>query len=205
MHYGHTDKQCSKCRLFLERSCFSKGKSKRDGLSSHCRQCQAAYNKTRDFTPSVAVSNCTKCKKQLPAASFYVHKRRKEGLSANCKECTKSSRREYTKRNSDNPEHRRKKKKWYDTAWHKNCLLKHNVTQEEYDFLAGKGCAICGGLPTGIRKRYSFDHDHVTGNFRGLLCAKCNSGIGFLNDSVDFLQKAIEYLNRSRRHLKAVP
>ena len=38
------------------------------------------------------------------------------------------------------------------------------------------------------------DHDHGTGEVRGLLCITCNTGIGSLKDDVTLLQNAIEYL-----------
>jgi hypothetical protein len=53
-------------------------------------------------------------------------------------------------------------------------------------------CAICG-QQDGDRK-LAADHDHETGFYRGLLCTKCNNGLGSFRDSPDLLRKAAEYL-----------
>lgn len=53
-------------------------------------------------------------------------------------------------------------------------------------------CKICGQL-----KKLNVDHDHATGEVRGLLCHGCNVGIGFFRDSPELLRSAIDYLVRS--------
>lgn len=52
-----------------------------------------------------------------------------------------------------------------------------------------KECQICGS-----QDRLCIDHDHGTGAIRGVLCTKCNSAIGMMDDSVEKLQAAITYL-----------
>jgi hypothetical protein len=42
--------------------------------------------------------------------------------------------------------------------------------------------------------RLTIDHDHMSGTIRGLLCRKCNSGIGLFEDDISRLTNAIEYL-----------
>jgi hypothetical protein len=73
--------------------------------------------------------------------------------------------------------------------------VKYGITEEQYRAfeIAQQGeCAICGRQES--RRRLSIDHDHETGEVRGLLCNNCNSGIGKLGDSVAHLQAAIAYL-----------
>ena len=41
------------------------------------------------------------------------------------------------------------------------------------------------------------DHDHITGQFRGVICRFCNTGLGSFKDSVNYLTRAIEYLQNS--------
>lgn len=54
-------------------------------------------------------------------------------------------------------------------------------------------CDICGEKHNVL----AVDHNHNTRDVRGLLCGKCNAGIGMLNDSIDRLKSAIDYLERN--------
>jgi len=54
-------------------------------------------------------------------------------------------------------------------------------------------CAICK-KPCDTNDVLSVDHCHETGKIRGLLCNKCNIGIGMLGDSVAGVQAALDYL-----------
>lgn len=73
-------------------------------------------------------------------------------------------------------------------------LRRYNLTKEQLVELwerQGRKCAIC---PVEISLDAPIDHDHATGKVRGLLCHKCNRGLGQFEDSVVLLQKAIAYL-----------
>ena len=50
-------------------------------------------------------------------------------------------------------------------------------------------CEVCGST-----SKLCYDHDHTTGEFRGVLCGKCNSGIGLLGDTEQGVQQALNYL-----------
>ena len=73
----------------------------------------------------------------------------------------------------------------------------YGVTLAEYEELAAYQdwvCWICGKNEVGKDGRLHVDHDHKTGKVRGLLCLRCNSGIGSFLESSELLQRAIEYL-----------
>ena len=73
----------------------------------------------------------------------------------------------------------------------------YGLTVAQYEQMLAKQegkCAICGELPKTGRRLY-VDHDHTTGLVRGLLCNRCNAGIGLMQESLDLLQRAIRYLS----------
>lgn len=63
-------------------------------------------------------------------------------------------------------------------------------------YAAPNRCECCGGEPGSTALH--LDHDHISGEFRGWLCKKCNSGIGMLGDNEAGVINAINYLRRSR-------
>lgn len=72
-----------------------------------------------------------------------------------------------------------------------------NANREEYETLLqeqNSTCAICGITAEEIGKRLIVDHNHETLKVRGLLCWRCNSGLGFFKDNQAHLAMAIEYL-----------
>lgn len=103
-----------------------------------------------------------------------------------------------TIRNQDNRvSHREYDRRWRIKNPHKRraAHLKrtYGITLEEYDamYLKQKGlCAIC---QKSFAKLF-IDHCHKTEKIRGLLCVKCNAGIGQFEDNVEFIKRALEYL-----------
>ena len=80
-------------------------------------------------------------------------------------------------------------------------LKRRNISQEQYAQLLnsqGGVCAICGEqAPVRYGERtLHIDHSHQTDTLRGLLCQKCNIGLGQFQDSLSLLRKAISYLEK---------
>lgn len=112
---------------------------------------------------------CQRCERTLPLAAFY-------NTSAHCAECYPHYRQE---RNAQ------------------RLSRASGVTVRVAELREGQQerCAICGTHESEApKKRLHVDHDHETGRVRGLLCSRCNTGIGQFKDDPVRLQAAIVYL-----------
>lgn len=85
-----------------------------------------------------------------------------------------------------------------DPEAYRRTKLKHRygLTFEQHQAMyeaQGGICALCGE-----RAASDVDHNHDTGAVRGLLCRACNLGLGMFKDTVEGLQRAIDYLKKHR-------
>lgn len=79
--------------------------------------------------------------------------------------------------------------------WH--LAKKYGLTPEQFESMLlaqNNVCAICSNR----RKAMCVDHDHSTGEVRGILCRRCNALLGLIEDDTARLARAIQYLNSSR-------
>lgn len=75
-------------------------------------------------------------------------------------------------------------------------VRKYGITIEKYEEMLeaqGGRCAICLCRPR--TRNLAVDHDHFTGQLRGLLCGRCNHGLlQFAQEDITILKRAVEYL-----------
>lgn len=82
---------------------------------------------------------------------------------------------------------------------------KRNISNEDFEKLRQKEipCDICSTLISYYKNRNPdikeavVDHCHTTGQYRGVLCNNCNHALGMLFDSVELMNNAIEYIQKS--------
>ena len=77
-----------------------------------------------------------------------------------------------------------------------NLNLKYGISLDTYDEMHNSqhgACAICC-KPEIENKLLCVDHNHDTGEVRGLLCQRCNKGIGLLGDDPAIAMSAAKYL-----------
>ncbi len=79
-----------------------------------------------------------------------------------------------------------------------------NVTKLQYDLMLEKQshvCLICKNpeksILKGKIKNLAIDHCHSSGKIRGLLCQKCNQGLGIFSDNPILLRQAANYLEQN--------
>jgi hypothetical protein len=163
------------------------------------------------------MKNCTKCKRQKRSSAFAKNTKASDGRFSWCRRCSslhgkkyrsnpkvKAQRAQaYKKWAAANPERRRRWKR----AWNKahprkirqyGLRFQYSMTLDDYQKLLvsqGRACAICRTKKPGGRwGRFAVDHCHTTGKIRGLLCHRCNQGLGHFQDDAGRMRRAAKYV-----------
>lgn len=131
---------------------------------------------------------CSKCKETKPLSEYHKDRSQRDGHRSDCTICARKTKADYMRRNK---EKYKKSKRCY------NLQRNYGITLEDYgtmfDGQQGR-CKICGKHEDDQDRSLAVDHCHDTGDIRGLLCSNCNRSLGYFNDNIDSLLKAIEYL-----------
>lgn len=150
------------------------------------------------ITTAEAGKRCRRCDQVKPRSDFHANPSTKDRLHSYCAPCARQSKHESYERWT--PDQRR---------LHRDRVLRMRYGIGVDDVIAlyeeQRGCcAICrqpGERPAVDTKRtpnavdvLAIDHDHGTGNVRGLLCRSCNLALGYFKDSVATMQTAITYV-----------
>lgn len=174
--------QCNWCDKEVEKTLKSVNVAHKHGRNMFCDGSCARkhqWKQHRDNFVMPVEKSCKGCGEIKLLVEFYSCKENLDGKRGRCKSCDK---------------------KWRGNnltkiaAYHKKRM--YGLTPEhEAERLESQGnvCAICGCLPP-----LCVDHDHMTGEIRGLLCRRCNSGLGFLGDNLEGILKVVAYLEKER-------
>ncbi len=133
------------------------------------------------------IKKCIKCSMEKSINEFYKNKAMKDGINNKCKACERvrylSEKATETKK-AYNRARSRKERTGFSTE-------EFNKKLEEQNYK----CAIClTDTPSSVN--WHADHCHDTKQKRGILCSKCNMGLGLFKDNVKALEGAIMYLNQ---------
>ena len=137
-------------------------------------------------SPGDKMKRCYACRNEQSIENFSKNKSSKDGFSNLCKDCA---------RNRNLSEFAKENKKEYNR--NRSRRTGSGFTQEEFENKLKEQdykCAICGtDTPSSVN--WHADHCHDTKQKRGILCSKCNMGLGLFKDNIKSLEGAIMYLN----------
>lgn len=154
---------------------------------------------------------CSDCKIKKSMDDFTRDKNDPSGRTYNCKICRALKYKAYRLANPEkvkqtNLKNTEKRKLFYSSEEGKKCSRKahlkrmYKISIEDYENKLTEQnhkCAICNQENTYDRYGVlAVDHCHVTNKIRGLLCYKCNVGLGNFNDNIQLLNSAINYLTK---------
>jgi hypothetical protein len=117
---------------------------------------------------------CTRCgeEKEASLRFFPPHNKKKNGLDSWCRVCRSTYRSEINR------------------GRFRLVISDEDLKDLKRDI---QQCVICGS-----EEKLVVDHDHKTGEIRGMLCNHCNRGLGHFRDDPDLLEYARIYLLASR-------
>ena len=147
-----------------------------------CRDCGQPFSyEARSGPPP---KRCYDCQRQKNT------QRQKAWREANPERQAAAARKHHEKRKA-NPE--------YHQYYRDRHILKYGITRADLDAMIAaqdNKCAICGGGRNGTGTRLHIDHCHDSMKVRGLLCSKCNTAIGLLDNSPERAEQLAAYLRR---------
>lgn len=182
-------KRCRRCGISKSLDNFRGHPDCKDGLFSRCKFCENEQRRLRRASLSDEERKRVNASRKRAKQKYNQTER---GRAKN-KAHGEASRRRPWYREYLSSEKRK--------AYYRERLLraKFNLSLEKYAAMVVQqngGCAICGTLEekAGRFGVFDVDHDHETGIVRGLLCSRCNRGIGVFSDNVELVRRAFEYL-----------
>lgn len=113
-------------------------------------------------------------------------------LASWCRSCDRVRQKAYRKQR--NPWEERER------SWKRRGIIRPDgkpLLREDFVQLLEKQarkCAICYKLESSFQRGLAVDHNHKTGRIRGLLCFKCNKGIGHFDEDISQFTRIISYI-----------
>lgn len=164
---------------------------------------------------------CNACKVAKPLSGFQKNCRNKDGVLNRCADCTNKHRKESGANNAyykrwraslkKNPERYKKyieqkntwnrSEKYFDSYFKRkfNISLKevNNLLFQQNGLCANIGCSRSIAItPEGEISKAVVDHDHSTSKVRAMMCVRCNSLLGHIENSMGVIRGLMDYLNK---------
>lgn len=184
----------------------------------NCLSCNTEFKRTRtllnfcsdlcklEYRQNKIDKACNRCNEVKPLEAFAKAPSSIDGLNTFCKQCVKNYWNKWYSNSTDDKRasNNLTNKDWVKTekgqqSLFRKRLKRYNLSESEFFSMVeacnGK-CGICMD-----RDFEAIDHDHETGQVRGLLCKQCNMALGGFRDSIESLEAAITYLKKSQENI----
>lgn len=189
-----TQVACACCGALVAKPVKLVNRARKEGKRLFCSHRCSTLQRHADYRNAYVIPDkkrCTRCHAVKPLTAFSLSSKALDGHLSSCRTCRSQHTKNWQK---NNPVKYKAKQKQF----------KYGITPEReaalYVEQAGV-CAICGTRPPGP---LVIDHDHKSGIIRGLLCRRCNAGLGLLGDNLTALSHALKYLKQANDQEKRV-
>lgn len=139
-----------------------------------------------------ATKVCTMCGEARPLTAYRMRGGAQAHLTkSRCNSCLYKEHRRWTEANPERVREYRDKDSW---TLAKRCARRGITPEQLVDAFERQecSCAICRAAIELMDS--AIDHNHATGEFRGVLCRQCNRALGMFKDSPAILRSAQQYL-----------
>lgn len=198
---GEASKVCRDCGVRKPYSDFWAWKTSPDGRAMYCTSCFSRRNaasadrraaregraRRRRVTPPADIPAghqlCPSCLTVLPPDDSVRNRSTKSGYGGYCRPC-------------QNAKATASRNRLHGSTRHYHLQRRYGIGAAEVAaMLARQGgrCAVCL-RPLSVKDCH-VDHDHVSGQVRGILCFNCNGGLGQFRDDITLLRRAARHLN----------
>jgi hypothetical protein len=195
-------KTCCTCKKDLPEDSYTQGEWSKVS-TKRCRSCVKIKNEKTSSRNKQAKAEYQKRYWQENKERLKVENTKR--YRAN-KEKYRPARERWLIENRDriNAEHSANKEKHSYISWVQRLRRVYGITVEDYDAMLSAqnfSCFICKTTDPGAvgnrdsgRKVFAVDHCHESGKIRGLLCHRCNKGLGHFLDDRENLMRAADYI-----------
>jgi hypothetical protein len=180
---------CRNCGQLKPLIDFQPDARARSGYGNSCLSCYAnrssqsrtKFVDNREITVPAGHRHCPGCSEIKPLAEFPRNERGPAGFGTYCKPCHNARGRASKERHGGTRNYHLKRR--------------YRIGEQEFQGILLAQCGVCGICKAPNLEHV--DHDHVTGQVRGILCLSCNGGLGHFKDNIATMRKAINYLEET--------
>jgi hypothetical protein len=201
-------KICNKCNIDKNETEYDKDPRNKSGLQGICKQCKRKSADLRAIELAkgiglvpISEKQCNRCNETKSVNMFFKDKFTSDGYYSICKSCKDEAVRKWR---LENPEKVKSTTRTYANKpenYKRMRLQRYDILPSDFDKMMtdqnGK-CKLCFKTPETTKRPLCVDHDHVTGEVRGLLCYGCNR-LMVLIDNEELLKRALAYARKIKK------